>query len=56
MHGADQVPVADDGKVVLGPDGLGLDAVEVAGEVDEPVVVLRVALGLPVGVGMLVNH
>ena len=63
LYGADQVPVADDGKVVLGPDGLGLDAVEVAGEADEPVVVLRVALRLPVGVGrhvgqslMVINH
>ena len=45
----DQVSVADDGEVVLGAHGLGLDPVEVAGEADEPVVVLRVAVRLPVG-------
>ena len=45
----DQVPVADDGKVVLGPHRLRLDAVEVAGQVDEPVVVLGIGVGLPVG-------
>ena len=45
----DQVSVADDGEVVLGAHGLRLDAVEVAGEVNEPLVVLRVAFCLPVG-------
>ena len=45
----DQVPMADDGEVVLGAHGFRLDAVEVAGEADEPVVVLRVAVCLPVG-------
>ena len=41
--------MANDGEVVLGAHGLRLDAVEVAGEADEPVVVLRVAVRLPIG-------
>ena len=44
----DQVAVADNGEVVLCPHGLRLEAVEVAGEVHEPFVVLRVAFSLPV--------
>ena len=46
----DQVPMADDGEVVLGAHGFRLDTVEVAGEVDEPVVVLGIAVRLPVSV------
>ena len=45
----DQVAVADYGEGVLCPHGFRLDAVEVAGEVNEPLVVLRVAFCLPVG-------
>ena len=43
----DQVAVADDGEVVLGPYGLCLDAVEVASEINEPFVMFRVAVRLP---------
>ena len=50
----DQVSVADDGEVVLGAHSLRLDPVEVAGEADEPVVVLAVAVRLPVSVELLV--
>ena len=45
----DQVSVADDGEVILGAHCLRLDPMEVAGEADEPVVVLRVAVRLPIG-------
>ena len=48
--------MADDGEVVLGAHGLGLYAVEVAGEVDEPLVVLRVAVRLPVSVSELFDN